>query len=104
KESIKLNPNMAEPYYGLGFSNFRLGRFRDAADAFRKAINLSPRMAKAHYGLSLAYQELNNTSGVSRNTRSSNRSIRPWRKGWSRRFHSTTFRAGLCEVAPRSVR
>ena len=64
KESIKLNPNAAETYYGLGFSNFRLGRFRDAADAFRKAINLSPRMAKAHYGLSLAYQELNNTSGV----------------------------------------
>lgn len=64
KESIKLNPNMAEPYYGLGFSNFRLGRFRDAADAFKRAINLQPRMAKAHYGLSLAYQELNNTSGV----------------------------------------
>lgn len=64
KESIKHNPNMAEPYYGLGFSNFRLGRFRDAADAFKRAINLQPRMAKAHYGLSLAYQELNNTSGV----------------------------------------
>lgn len=64
KESIKLNPNVAETYYGLGFSNFRLARFRDAADAFRKAINLAPRMAKAHYGLSLAYQELNNASGV----------------------------------------
>lgn len=64
KEAIKSNPNMAEPYYGLGFSNFRLGRFRDAADAFKRAINLQPRMAKAHYGLSLAYQELNNTSGV----------------------------------------
>lgn len=64
KEAIKLNPNMAETYYGLGFSNFRLGRFRDAADAFKRAINLQPRMAKAHYGLSLAYQELNNPSGV----------------------------------------
>jgi hypothetical protein len=64
KESIKLNPNVAETYYGLGFSNFRLGRFRDAADAFRRAINLQPRMAKAHYGLSLAYQELDNASGV----------------------------------------
>ena len=64
KESIKLNPNVAETYYGLGFSNFRLGRFREAADAFRRAINLQPRMAKAHYGLSLAYQELDNTSGV----------------------------------------
>lgn len=64
KESIKLNPNSAESYYGLGFSNFRLGRFREAADGFRRAINLQPRMAKAHYGLSLAYQELNNTSGV----------------------------------------
>jgi tetratricopeptide (TPR) repeat protein len=35
-----------------------MGRFRDAADAFKKATTLEPRMAKAHYGLSLAYQEL----------------------------------------------
>lgn len=64
KESIKLNPSVAETYYGLGFSNFRLGRFHDAADAFKKATTLDPRMAKAHYGLSLAYQELGNTSGL----------------------------------------
>ena len=42
----------------MGFANFRMGRFRDAADAFKKATVLQPRMAKAHYGLSLAYQEL----------------------------------------------
>ncbi|HKN84937.1 MAG TPA: tetratricopeptide repeat protein, partial [Pyrinomonadaceae bacterium] len=61
KESVKLNPNVAEAYYGLGFSNFRLGRFQDAADAFKKATTLDPEMAKAHYGLSLAYQELGMT-------------------------------------------
>lgn len=58
KESIKLNPNVAESHYGLGFANFRMGRFRDAVDAFKKATQLEPQMAKAHYGLSLAYQEL----------------------------------------------
>jgi hypothetical protein len=58
KDSIKLNPNVAEAHYGLGFANFRMGRFRDAVDAFKKATGLDPRMAKAHYGLSLAYQEL----------------------------------------------
>ena len=58
KESIKLNPNVAEAQYGLGFASFRMGRFRDAVDAFKKATALDPRMAKAHYGLSLAYQEL----------------------------------------------
>jgi tetratricopeptide (TPR) repeat protein len=39
-----------------------LGRFRDAADAFKKAIALEPGMAKAHFGLSLAYQELGMTT------------------------------------------
>ena len=58
KESIKLNPKVAEAQYGLGFANFRMGRFRDAVDAFKKATVLEPQMAKAHYGLSLAYQEL----------------------------------------------
>ena len=58
KESIKLEPNVAEAQYGLGFANFRMGRFRDAVDAFKKATTLDPDMAKAHYGLSLAYQEL----------------------------------------------
>ncbi len=58
KESIKLNPNVAEAHYGVGFANFRMGRFRDAVDAFKKATQLAPQMAKAHYGLSLAYQEL----------------------------------------------
>lgn len=58
KDSIKLNPNVAEAHYGLGFANFRMGRFRDAVDAFKKATQLAPQMAKAHYGLSLAYQEL----------------------------------------------
>jgi TPR repeat len=64
KESIKLNPNVAEPHYGLGFSQFRLGKFRDAADAFKRATVLEPRMAKAHYGLSLAYQELGMTANL----------------------------------------
>ena len=61
KESIKLNPNVAEAQYGLGFSSFRLARFRDAVEAFKKAVALDPQMAKAHFGLSLAYQELNMT-------------------------------------------
>ena len=58
KESLKLNPSVAEAQYGLGFANFRMGRFSEAADAFKKAVALEPKMAKAHYGLSLAYQEL----------------------------------------------
>jgi tetratricopeptide (TPR) repeat protein len=41
-----------------------LGKFREAADAFKKATALSPQMAKAHYGLSLAYQELGNTNAL----------------------------------------
>ncbi|HKR23116.1 MAG TPA: tetratricopeptide repeat protein, partial [Pyrinomonadaceae bacterium] len=62
--SVKLNPDVAETHYGSGVANFRARRFRDAADAFKKATTLSPQMAKAHYGLSLAYQELGNTQGL----------------------------------------
>ena len=64
KESIKLNPNTAEAYYGLGFSNFRLARFKEAGDAFKKATTIDPGMAKAHYGLSLVYQQLGNNSSL----------------------------------------
>src|SRR5215218_3134132 len=42
KESIKLKPDVAEAQYGLGFANFRMGRFRDSADAFKKATVLEP--------------------------------------------------------------
>ena len=64
KQSVKLNPEVAEAYYGLGFSSFRANRFRDAADAFKKATTLNPKLAKAHFGLAVAYQELENETGL----------------------------------------
>ena len=58
KETVKLNPELAEAQYGLGIASFRMSRVRDASDAFKKATQLVPTMAKAHYGLALCYQEL----------------------------------------------
>jgi cytochrome c-type biogenesis protein CcmH/NrfG len=58
KEAVRLNPELAEGFYGLGFVAFRSKNYRDAMDAFKKAIVLSPDMAKAHYGLALAYIEM----------------------------------------------
>jgi len=58
KDSVRLEPNVAEAQYGLGLACFRIARHKDAADAFKRATVLRPDMAKAHYGLALAYQEL----------------------------------------------
>ena len=57
-------PNVAEAHYGLGFVNFRLGRFRDAADAFKKATSLDAKMAKAHYGLASLIRNSGTTNGL----------------------------------------
>ena len=58
KESVRLNPSVADAHYGFGLASFRLKRFMDARDAFKKAVQIDPKMAKAHYGLGLAYLEL----------------------------------------------
>jgi len=41
-----------------------MGKFKDAANAFKSATQIRPDLAKAHYGLALAYQELHNQDGV----------------------------------------
>jgi tetratricopeptide (TPR) repeat protein len=64
KQAVKLNPDLAEAQYGLGFAFFRLKRYPDAVAAFKKATNLSPKMAKAHFGLGAAYNELQETDSM----------------------------------------
>jgi tetratricopeptide (TPR) repeat protein len=61
---VKLNPELAEAFYGLGFASFRSSKYREALDAFKRAAALSPDMAKAHYGLAMAYVELERVDEV----------------------------------------
>ena len=58
RDSLKLDPNVADAHYGLGLATYRLKRFVDAREAFKKAIVIDPKMAKAHYALGLTYLEL----------------------------------------------
>jgi hypothetical protein len=100
KDSIKLNPNIAETYYGLGFSNFRLTRFREAADAFKKATTLQPAMAKAHYGLSLSYQELGMESQLMEEYRILERLDRNLAKKLAQTFPQYNFTCRLARGCP----
>jgi superkiller protein 3 len=58
REAVRLNPELAEAFYGLGFASFRSSKYREAVDAFKRAAALSPDMAKVHFGLAMAYVEL----------------------------------------------
>ena len=42
---------MVEAHDSLGIAYYNVGRYREAAEAFRKAISLKPEYAAAHFGL-----------------------------------------------------
>ena len=58
KEVIRLNPNNADAYYGIGLTYSILKQHREAKEAFEHAIKLKPDFAEAHYSLGLAYSDL----------------------------------------------
>jgi tetratricopeptide (TPR) repeat protein len=77
-----------------------MGRFKDAADAFKKATTLEPRMAKAHYGLSLAYQELGNTSALLEEYRILEKLDRTLAKKLAQTFPQFNFSCRLVQGCP----
>lgn len=52
-------PGMAEAYYMLGFSYYKLGREKEAIEAFNKAVTINPRFFWAYYNLGVIYYQKN---------------------------------------------
>ena len=54
REAIRLEPDGAEGYSGLGAALARQGRVADAIEAYREAVRLEPSLASAHANLGVA--------------------------------------------------
>jgi len=59
-KALRLNPDLAEPYFELGLIALTEGKTEQGINALNKAISLDPQLASAHYRLGLAYQRLGN--------------------------------------------
>jgi tetratricopeptide (TPR) repeat protein len=55
KTAIRLKPDLAEAYCGLGGAYFKMGRYAEAVEAYKTAIRLEPDLAEAYCGLGGAY-------------------------------------------------
>ena len=64
KTNLKVNPRSAVSFYLLGQSYVQHQAFREARDAFEKAVTLSPRYTHAYYGLATACERLGDREGA----------------------------------------
>ena len=60
KQAARLRPDWPDPYVNIGASNFALGSFKDAADAYRQALKLDEK-PDTFYALGLTLGRLNRT-------------------------------------------
>ena len=58
QQAIKLQPNNAKAYAGLGFAYGAMGRYPEAVEAFKQAIRLQPNAPLAYGGLGTSYHML----------------------------------------------
>jgi tetratricopeptide (TPR) repeat protein len=58
QQAIKLQPNYAKAYAGLGFTYGAMGRYPQAVEAFKQAIRLQPDAPLAYGGLGTSYHML----------------------------------------------
>ena len=58
QEVIRINPDLAEAYSGLGITYLELGRYEEAIEALVQAINLKPNSEKVYTNLGYAYLNL----------------------------------------------
>ena len=54
RETIRVAPQVAEPYVNLGVAQMRLGRHAEAEQSQRDALRINPRSAPAHANLAMA--------------------------------------------------
>jgi len=58
KQAIKLNPNLAAAYHGLGGVYINMGRSSDALEPMKTAVRLAPDNALIHLNLGITYANL----------------------------------------------
>ena len=58
RQAIKLNPNLAAAYHGLGATYNNMGRPGDSVEPLRTAVRLDPDNPRAHLNLGITYGNL----------------------------------------------
>jgi tetratricopeptide (TPR) repeat protein len=58
QQAIKLQPNNAKAYGGLGFAYGAMGRYPEAVEAFKQSIRLQPNAPFPYGGLGMSYHML----------------------------------------------
>jgi tetratricopeptide (TPR) repeat protein len=64
REALRLKPDYADAWCGLGTTYGHLGRHQDAIEAYREALRLKPDSANAWVLLAVAYSVLGNDSSA----------------------------------------
>ena len=54
-ESLDFDPYNMDAYYGIGYSNLKMGLHHKAIESFIKAVKIDPYDPESHYNLGLAY-------------------------------------------------
>lgn len=62
ESALKLNPDFADAYVGLGAVYNMMGRYQDAAETLKKVGEMDPDYGKTHGGLIIFYKKLSGKS------------------------------------------
>ena len=55
REALSFDPYNLDAFYGLGFSNLKMGLVPNALESFIKAVKIDPYNPESHYNLGLVY-------------------------------------------------
>src|SRR5437667_428999 len=57
-QSKQQEPSEATAYYYMGVEHFKSGRYKEAVEAYKRAISLKPDLAEAHNNLGVTYYKM----------------------------------------------
>jgi tetratricopeptide (TPR) repeat protein len=58
REIQQQEPNDATAYFYMGVEHFKASRYKEAVEAYKRAISLKPDLAEAHNNLGATYRKL----------------------------------------------
>ncbi len=108
QEAIRLNPEDARGYCGLGWALYNLGKYSEAEEPLRRASTLNPDDYYTHYHLGLILGELQrfpeSEDELVRSIQNSNRDVAIIHDLWNLDKHAELDGASRSGLSPRLLR